>query len=155
MRPRIYLSGPMKGLEYGKAEGWRLYAAERLKDAFEVLTPMRGEEGLKRRGTIQDVMPENLFGTDQGITVRDRNDILRSDVLLVNLKGATEVSVGTVAEIFWADILRKPIILVMEPGNVHNHPLIRSVAGFIERDLDKAIDIARVLVGAKPYGEDN
>lgn len=42
-------------------------------------------------------------------------------------------------EIAWADAWRKPVVLVMENANIHDHAMIREVSGFIVPDLDEAI----------------
>ena len=62
---------------------------------------------------------------------RDRFDATRCDLLFVNLLGAKETSIGTVMEIAWADLLRKPIVLAIEPeGNIHDHGMIKEAIGF-------------------------
>ena len=63
-------------------------------------------------------------------------------MILVNFLGATKVSIGSVMEIAWADYGRKPIILVMEEGNIHSHSMVNEVSPFVEKDLDKAINCA-------------
>jgi hypothetical protein len=47
----------------------------------------------------------------KGLTTRDRWDAMRCDVLLVNLLGATKVSIGTVLEFGWADAMDIPIVV--------------------------------------------
>lgn len=63
-------------------------------------------------------------------------------MIFVNFLGAKIVSIGTVMEIAWADILRKPTIIVMEEDNIHYHKMIRGVVGFIVSDIDQAVQIA-------------
>jgi len=43
-----------------------------------------------------------------GAVGRDRFDVQTCDLLLVNLLGATSVSIGTMFELAWTDAWRKP-----------------------------------------------
>jgi nucleoside 2-deoxyribosyltransferase len=69
-------------------------------------------------------------------------DCTRSNLVLMNLLGADRVSVGTMIEVGWADAARNPIIVAMEPGNVHEHPMVSDCAGYIVPTLDEAINLA-------------
>lgn len=103
---------------------------------------MRGKKYLVDEEDIKDSYEEHPLGSQEGITCRDRMDVMRCDMILVNFLGADKVSIGSVMEIAWADAWRKPIIVVMEEDNIHSHAMIREVAGFIVPDLDEAIEIA-------------
>ena len=39
----------------------------------------------------------------KGIVTRDRWDVAKADVVLMNLVGATQVSIGTMVELGWAE----------------------------------------------------
>lgn len=84
----------------------------------------------------------------KGITSRDRFDCMRADAVLVNLLGATKVSIGTVMEVAWADSARKQIVLVIgKDDQVHLHPMLTESCGYIVDNLDEAISIVeRVLL---------
>jgi len=78
----------------------------------------------------------------RGIMTRDRFDATRCDVLLVNLLGATKVSIGTCMEIAWADLKRTPIVVAMEPeGNPHEHCMITEAIGFRCDSMRQALDV--------------
>jgi hypothetical protein len=64
----------------------------------------------------------------------------------VNFLGSRRVSIGSVMEIAWADAWRKPIVVVMDKGQLHDHSMIREVAGFVCRDLDEAIGAAVMVL---------
>ena len=141
---KVYLAGAIAGLTYEKARyGWRKEAAEKLSQFYiETISPMRGKDHL----SSEDVLSKNEYAknpvtTKKGIVTRDRFDCLRSDMLLVNLLGAKSVSIGTMVELGWADANGIPMVVVMEPGNVHEHLFIRELAGWVVEDLDTAIDI--------------
>ena len=83
----------------------------------------------------------------RGIMTRDRFDATRCDVLLVNLLGATKVSIGTMMELAWADLKRTPIVLCIEPtGNVHEHCMVNEATGFRCASLAEGLDVVRAIL---------
>lgn len=141
----VYLAGPITGLSYDKSANWREYVSKKLPKHIKALSPLRGKDYLKSEKALEDFYDINALSTQKGITCRDRYDVMRCDLIFVNLLGATRISIGTVMEIAWADILRKPIILVMEDGNIHSHSMIREVSGYIVKDLEIAITITQSI----------
>jgi hypothetical protein len=144
----LYLAGSIIGNSYEEAIVWRKYVAERLPSNIICLSPLRNKHFLSGAGTI------NRFGSwqkhpltsDAGITCRDRFDVRRSDVILFNFLGAEVGSIGSSIEFGWADAWRKPIVVVMENNNIHSHPIIRELAGFIVPELDQAIEIVKAVL---------
>ena len=61
--------------------------------------------------------------------------------MFVNFLGALEVSIGTVMEISWATLLRKPVVIVAEPNNIHLHPMVRESTAFIVPTLEDGIEV--------------
>ena len=142
----VYLAGPITGQSYGGATEWREQAIERLaKRGITGLSPMRGKYYLEKFTDIPDYVDVPL-STARGITTRDRWDCFRCDVLLVNLTGTSRVSIGTVMEIAWADAARKPIVLAMEPGSLHDHSMVREAAGYILPTLEDALTIVEAIL---------
>ncbi len=84
---------------------------------------------------------EYPLASKHGIISRDRYDVMRCDMVLFNFIGTTRVSIGSVMEIGWGDAWRKPMVIAMETGNVHDHAMIREAAGFVVPTLDEAIEI--------------
>lgn len=111
---------------------------------------MRGKKFLVNEKNIKDSYKEHPLTSQKGITCRDRADVMRCDMILVNFLGADKVSIGSVMEIAWADAWRKPIIVVMEKDNIHSHAMIREVSGFIVLDLDQAIKIVIAVLSPTP-----
>jgi|YelNatPaOPRAMG01_1025707.scaffolds.fasta_scaffold41937_2 hypothetical protein len=138
----LYCAGPITGLSYGESVDWREYVASKLPPYIKAVSPMRGKKYLANEKNIKNSYEEHPLSSQKGITCRDRMDVMRCDMILVNFLGATKVSIGSVMEIAWADAWRKPIIVVMEKDNVHSHAMIQEVSCFIVSDLDKAIEIA-------------
>jgi len=152
----VYLAGPIGGLTYGGATDWREELTRRFAAVgIEALSPMRGKEHLSKL----DVIPSSSspthktpLSTPRGINTRDRWDATRCDMLLVNLLGASKPSFGTVLEIGYAvgaDPL-KPIVLVMEPDNIHRHAMILDNAGYVVETLAEAEWVVCSLLNAGP-----
>ncbi len=54
------------------------------------------------------------FNTKNAIIGRDRADCTRADLIIMNLLGAKKVSIGTMVELGWSDMARKPESLLCE-----------------------------------------
>ena len=147
----VYLSGPITGLSYtDAAEGWRRRYADCLADspAIGLLSPMRGCEHLHVGDEPMDALGDasDVLTSPAGITSRDRFDVGRSTIMVVNVIGAERVSIGTMIEIGWADAVRVPIILVMEPeGNIHDHAMVVHMCDYIVHSVEAAAILTRRL----------
>lgn len=146
MQRLLYLAGPITGLSYGEATDWRQYVANLLPEFIIPVSPMRGKQYLKNEMSISKSYEDIPLSCQKGITCRDRHGIMSCDMLFVNLLGAKNVSIGTVMEIAWADLLRKPIVLVIDSDNIHDHPMIKEVVGFQVDNLDKGVAIANAVL---------
>lgn len=144
----VYLAGPITGLSYGGCTDWRNYCIDELgKVGIKGLSPLRMKAYLEKSTSIKDVYNEHPLSTGKGITTRDRHDCQTCDVILVNFLGAKTVSIGTVLEIAWADAVRTPIVLVMEKeNNIHEHSMIRELAGFRVETLDEGLNIVKAIL---------
>lgn len=147
----VYLSGPIAGLTYKDARfGWREYVANMMSHGIKVLSPMRHEGHLAEvRGPLEPAgQAGHFFSGEKIIVEKDMLDIKRSDIVLVNLLGATtRVSIGTVAEIGMATVLGKTIVLVMEDtGNIHDHPFVTIPAALRLNNLQDAVDAINSLL---------
>lgn len=145
----VYLSGPITGLTYEGCTDWRSHARKWLAEfGVEGLSPMRGKEFLRGKGTITDGMSaviSNFMSQDAAIVTRDRMDATKCDMMLCNLLGATQVSIGTMIELGWADLARVPVVLVVErAGNIHEHAFVRQLSGYRVDTLEAGLD----LIGA-------
>lgn len=156
MKPRAYLAGPIKGLNYDEAVTWRKNAIAMLASfGIDGMSPMRGKEYLKAlhdagQGAI-DSMP-GMYGqfplsTNKAILSRDFNDCTKSNIVIMFLRGAKAASIGSVMEVAWAHAARVPIILVMEKsGNVHEHGLMTEACNFRVETVEEACAIARAVL---------
>jgi nucleoside 2-deoxyribosyltransferase len=142
----MYTAGPIKGLTYDGASTWREYVRdemERLSPWIKTVSPVRGDHAQKGTGqVIMNDSKDHIFTTKYAINQRDFNDVKRADIIFVNLLGTEVVSIGTVMEIAWARAFQKPVVLMMEDDNIHDHPLLRYPAGYITDNLDKGVHVA-------------
>lgn len=146
----VYLSGPITGCSEKQAADWRRHVRDRLAPGLIAIDPMRdavdfsvvSEKQLDEAARLQSL----YHGRE--ILERNRVDIARCDVLLVNFLGAQRISIGSVGELFWADAFRKPVIVVRETHhNLHDHGLINAIAFLTFDKLDSAIEkINRFLI---------
>jgi len=150
---KIYLAGPITGLSWEEATDWRKQALERFQDeskggkTYVGLSPLRGKEYLKDETEIAHSYEDVQLSSAKMINARDTFDVRRSDLILVNLKGATKVSIGTMLEIGAAFILNKPIIVIMEDGNIHKHPMLSEMACATVPDIDTALYFTFQILG--------
>jgi len=98
----IFLSGPIRGLERTDSLSWRNDAEAKLCKDFTVLNPLRNRE------------EKGSFPFPKGIVIRDKSDILKSDIILVNDEFPTATMIGTAMEVIYAHQLDKVIILFGE-----------------------------------------
>ncbi|HYD07505.1 MAG TPA: nucleoside 2-deoxyribosyltransferase [Reyranella sp.] len=147
---KVYLAGPITGLDYKGATDWRDEAITKLQP-IAGMSPMRGKDYLRNLASMPHKSDElaaigHVLSSSRGIMTRDRYDCTTCDVLLVNFLGAQRVSIGTVMEVAWADANRIPIVCAMEKGNVHEHGMVDEAIGFRVDTLDEAIRICRIIL---------
>lgn len=142
----VYLAGPIQGMDSGYVLDWREKAMEYLSNrGIDTLSPSRYRI-YKQKGFV--AKPSHGHALDKEITSRDRLDVSRSNLILANFLGATSASCGTPIEFGWGDILRVPIVQVIEDeGNPYDHGMMNSIAGFRRNDLYEALELVEILLG--------
>jgi nucleoside 2-deoxyribosyltransferase len=148
MEKRVYLAGPINGLNYNGCNDWREHAIEELaKSEIVGVSPMRFKKFLDNGKIIKGEYGDNVLSCSRGVTTRDRFDVINCDIMLANLIGCTNVTIGTMIEYGWADMARKPIITIIEKsGNVHDHPMLRELTGFRVDNLEEGLYIAKTIL---------
>lgn len=150
----FYLAGPMSGIT-PEQQGMRddhcigaiSNALNHKKLECKFLSPMRGKNSsITQSGVYGPHNRDSGEWLDRYIYERDRRDVESCDVIFVRLDGAKTVSIGTVSEIAWAKLLRKLIIIVMEPGNPHEHTFIFQSTPFIYPTLEEAVDELAIIL---------
>lgn len=156
---RVYLSGPMTGVAYDEAETWRdqiqdvsrrkLHRLDRDPGLVDFFSPLRGEASLAETPIIGDEA-DYVFRRKEDMVIRDYWDTVNADIVIVNLLGATRVSIGTMIEVAWAWDHRIPMIFIMEDrGCLHDHPMVRAMRTFRVESFDAAVDALFVLLNLK------
>lgn len=141
----VYLAGPISHVTGGQSRGWRQAVAEQLRP-IKCLSPMRDTQMLADGEIVTPSGYDQPIISNRGVLARDRMDVRRCDVLLVNLFGAERVSIGTCMEIGWGHLLQKPVVAVMEPGNIHEHAMVLESIDYRVNTLDHACEIVRSLL---------
>lgn len=152
--PTVYLAGPITGLTYDEGADWRdEVAADLAAVGITGFSPLRSKNFLRAIGVLDAAgTPDSAYlglnplSEPKGITTRDRFDCTRCDVVLLNLIGATRISVGTMIEAGWADGARRPIVVAMEEDNIHRHAMLNEVAGFIVPTLAEAVAVVKAVL---------
>jgi nucleoside 2-deoxyribosyltransferase len=136
MKQYVYLSGPMGGCTFKEMTDWRAEAEEKLNSAtLKCLLPTRS--------FLEGFAPEE---TDKWINRRDFFDCVRSQCLLVNLKGMKTLSIGTIMEIAWAYQKQIHVVVIGEPGGPQNHPMLKDSITHEVRTLDEGIAAVKELL---------
>jgi hypothetical protein len=149
-KPLVYLAGAITGTQRSSDCDWRSYCRDRLAPEIGVLSPLRQHtEDIDETGELSCQDRLRLIQHGRSVVARDRLDVMRCNLLIVNLIGTAAVSIGSVGEIYWADAYRKPVIMVREQKNIHTHAMLDALVGWISEDLDDAIETARTLLVTK------
>lgn len=150
-RHSVYLAGPISGLTFDDADEWRVHAMDVLRrHEIDGLSPLRGKAYLRTLGELSAGCAAEgkagLMSLPRSIMTRDFYDATHCDVLLVNLLGATRVSIGTMMEVAWCFQSRTPVVCAMEPGNIHEHAMLAEAIGFRVGTIDEAIAVCVAIL---------
>ncbi len=130
---------------------WREYAAQHFSWlGLATRSPMRDKSFLKG----QTIRSENAvsyaspYATSRAIMIRDTNDVLTSDAVLVNFEGVTdEISIGTVMEMTLAWHARIPVIVIGNTAKLLQHPMLNQTVDFRTASLDEGIVVTASVLG--------
>ncbi len=127
----IFLSGPMRGIPRAEGLIWRENIKSTLGDDFVVLHAYRGREEAE------------TFPDPRGAIVRDKQDIRRSDVVIVNDMFEDASMIGTAMEVFFAYSLDKAVIVF---GKAHENDYWLNGHSHIRvSTLEEACGVVRTL----------
>jgi len=149
----VYLCGPITGMTLPEATNWRRTVVAALAGEARFIDPTRDNSDTTRQSenaATRSLTAGRLLHGKRTVT-RDRFDVRRADLVLACFLGAKTVSIGSVGEIFWADAMGKPVIVVREEDNLHNHDMLNEIAGWIFDNLDEAIvQVKRLIAVTDP-----
>jgi nucleoside 2-deoxyribosyltransferase len=145
----VYLCGQITGARFLDAKfGWREIVYEALTPyGITCFSPLRhlniDEVSEDDTASMSPMGAETgVLSTPRGLTERDRFDTFRSDIVFCNLVDIEKISVGSMIELGWADAKRIPVLLCMEPGNLHEHAMVQALASWIVPTLEEGIQVA-------------
>jgi nucleoside 2-deoxyribosyltransferase len=148
-KKKIYLAGPISGLNWSETESWRDSFKEMIEwkgwSHIVGYSPLREKGFLTKVDKIADNYEDSLFSSQRAIMSRDFFDVQTADAIIANFTGSKKVSIGTVMEVAWAYQRRIPTIIVAERGNMHEHSMMREAANWWVHDLHDAVDVVGAL----------
>lgn len=144
MIPRVYLAGPITGLNVKNANDWRIDPKAKLAAMGMIgIDPLRSEPpGIN--DTYEGTYADPKFGTAKAIASKNMLDVRAADVVLCYMPRELNPnwpSVGTLAELFIAHAWNKPTILVTDEPRLLSHPLVQQAANWILPSLDEALEL--------------
>jgi nucleoside 2-deoxyribosyltransferase len=146
----IYLAGTIGGLTFDQANAWRIHAYEEFrKVGISCFSPLRGDNfSRSTKDPLPWQFPEDHSGNAyvKAIIGRDHNDVINCDLMFVNFLNSPRVSHGTMVEFGWASAYRKPIVTIMEPGNLHDHAFVTGLSTYVLDDLNRGIEVAKYIL---------
>jgi len=143
----VYLAGPIGGLTYEEAVGWREDAAEELKSVgIRSFNPMRFKDFLAKEVFIAANavdLPANAWTKPKALTTRDLGDIRRSDIVLAYMPPMDRERTGTILEIGYAFRDNTPTVLVTTDPNFGGHPMVQEMVFAIVDTLEEGLQIVK------------
>jgi len=156
-RLSVYLAGPITGLSYDGAVGWRDEVVRRLAVTaphLHCMDPMRAKQHLADVGEIGAFGHAGALLDGHAVVSRDLFDVGRADVVLMNLTGARQISIGCMVELGWARAHGKFVMVVLPDAeragigsttNPHDHLFVHELASSVVGDIDAALAILETM----------
>ena len=144
----IYFARPITGLDYETVAN----SYEDTKDVLQgygyghVYHAFCAKGHLKNETCFKADRYEDPLTCNHAITLRDRWMVLQSDVLYLNIVGATRVSIGSIMELAWAFDHGKHCVVAMEKDNPHRHAFVLEAAHVVFETDSEALDYLKKLV---------
>jgi hypothetical protein len=154
MRKFVYLAGPIMGCNKEEANDWRISVDLQLKQHGIIgISPLRCEPLIGERYTEGSMDPR--FGQARAIAAKNKFDVQNCDITLAYMPNemGTNISLGTLGEIFWADMAGKQVILVSDHPKVVKHPVIDAAVDWKLSSLDEAVDVCIGVLGGYTGGK--
>ncbi len=130
----IYLAGQVSGLSYAAVMNRRAEIAAMFPAHIFVLNPLDHQKDLKG---VEVITP--FMGDSDAIICECFWMIEYCDLVLVDLIGATQISVGACVEIGYAIRACIPIVVMIRADDMHQHPFITVPARFVCDTEAKAV----------------
>lgn len=137
----VYLAGPIAGLTYDQAIGWRNRMKNQLPTAcYDPLHGVLPWEGVLQGSTLE----QSVLTTPRGVVSADYYYTTNSQLIVANFATAVRPSFGTVIECAWAFQARIPIVGILD--DIHDHTMLREMMDFIVKDEDETVWVVRKVL---------
>ena len=143
---KVYLAGPIThAVTWESAINWRQKCEKELiVSNIQAISPLRHVMQKKRSGE------QSWRWDDAYITMQCKNDIMRCDAVLANLNNSSKVSIGTIIEIAWANMLQKPIVVILHRDtrlyNEYKYGILNVITPVRVDNLIDGIDMIKELL---------
>lgn len=131
MKKRLYLAHPISGLSGKEIFDYFDNAKDRLKEYYDILSPMTGKNYLRNIDTAKPSGYTHPISNNHAIFQRDTWMVSQSDIVFCDFTGVEKISIGCCMELAIASWLNKHTIVVMDKNNIHNHAFILEAADII------------------------
>lgn len=145
---KVYFGTPMSGFTIRSLKARCSILEKSLGNVpIQILKPWRDLD-IASDAVLENQYFDDPIATDNSITIRDRNDIKRSDAVVFWVKGCGEVlSRGLFFEMAWADAFGIPFILVKDDDQqMYDYPMIRATAICIVLSAEPAVRCLKNLL---------
>ena len=148
---KIYAVHPISGSSANEVFEYYQRTQNLLTEAgYDVFIPMFGKDSLRTELKFKSSGYENNpLTTNHAIFARDKWMVQQSDILYANFLGSKIVSIGSMMELAWGNLLGKQIIVVMEKENIHRHAFVLEAATIIFETEEDAINYLTKLSNKK------
>lgn len=134
-KPLVYLAGPITGMQNNEISKWREGVKQQLSHICIFDDPTsRTFHSSDNLSTAERKTIGKTVVTDSEISVSS------ADLILLNLKCAHRISIGSMIEVAWAAFLNKSIVVVIDKYNIHQSDLLLSedCVSFVTDNLSDA-----------------
>ena len=136
----VYCARPLTGCKYEEIVGYYNRVGSRLNSAgMRVLTPMCAKGCISDGSKVKGQGYKQPTSTNHAIKERDKWMVQNSNVIFVNLIGTTRVSIGSVMELAWADLLGVHAVVVLDEQNIHQHAFVLDCADIVFTTEEEAL----------------
>ena len=144
----IYCVHPISGMSSKKVFNYYQRLQKILTEigGFDIFIPMFGKASLRTELKLRSHDYRGPLTNNHSIFNRDKWMVQKSDILLCNLSKTKRISIGSIMEIAWGNLLGKQIIIIMEKNNIHRHSFTLESATTIFETEKEAIDYLTKLV---------
>lgn len=146
----IYVAHPMTGLPGEEVVKYYSEINTYLTDlGYMVFYPMIAKGYLQNTKELKPTGYHSPVSSDHAIKERDKWMVKNTQVLLLDLTGAKEKSIGCMQELAWGDHFGSHTIVVMEKDNItHQHAFVKQTADIVFEDMaDAKVYLGKLIKG--------